>query len=391
MHATESQLTPESVASAAPARLLLSGYYGFDNFGDEAILELFVREWRARRPADTIRVLTQSPARAQALGVQAVPRAAVAQIGQILRETDVFVSGGGGLLQTSTSLRSLLYYTSLIHEAKAAGAKTAIFAQGVGPLSFTGKLIVGRTCSQVDLAVVRDQASGDLLRHLLPRVDVRVASDPVFLTATGPETRQGGQDPALAAAQYEAAERRLADDGISGAAPLVAVVVRPSRALDKIAGDVAKAVDLLAGRDGAQVVFVPFQRQQDVEAAISIIRRCRSSPVLVEGGYDLTTMTLLFRRCTAVIGMRLHSLILAARLGVPFVAVPYDPKIVALVDNLRYPLPSLQPGNAAEVTARLWSQREELSAHVRAAAIEQEKKASQAFDWLQQLVEGAVS
>jgi polysaccharide pyruvyl transferase CsaB len=358
------------------ARLLVSGYYGFDNFGDEAILEIFTREWRARRPKDVIRVLSQAPAETARLGVEGVPRSSTAQIAKLLKETDVFISGGGGLLQSSTSLRSLLYYAGLIHEARGAHATTAIFAQGIGPLSFTGRLIVGRTCADVDLAIVRDEASGELLRQLLPHVDVRVAADPVFLASDSPA---------------ETAERRLAEEGITASGDLVAVVVRPSRTLDKIAGDISRLIDTLSNTHGAQIVVVPFQRPADVEAAVSIIRRCRTAPVLLGGGYDLGTMTALFKRCAAVVGMRLHSLILAARLEVPFVAVPYDPKIVALTQALRYPLAPLQPGNASEIAASLWAQRDSLSAHLKEAAPAQRLKASQGFDWLQQLVEGAVS
>lgn len=361
---------------SAGARLLVSGYYGFDNFGDDAILQIFVDEWRRRRTGDVIRVLSALPEQTAKLGVEGVPRTSAARIAELLRQTDVFISGGGGLLQSSTSLRSLLYYAGLIHEAKANGTKTVIFDQGIGPLSFTGKHIVRRSCTRVDLAIVRDEASAQLLRQLVPRVDIRVGADPVFLAP---------QDVP------ENVERALAGEGITGSGDLVAVVVRPSRVLDKIASDIARVVDVLASRCGAQVVFVPFQRPMDVEAAVSIIRRCRTAPVLVGGGYDLATMTALFKRCTAVVGMRLHSLILAARLGVPFLAVPYDPKIVALCDSLRYPLPPLQHGTADERTESLWTQRSALSAHLQSAVQSQSAAASHSFDWLADMVEGAVS
>lgn len=362
--------------SAARARLLISGYYGFDNFGDDAILQIFVDEWRRRRPDDQLTVLSAKPDETQRLGVAAIGRTTVSGIAEAMRETDVFISGGGGLLQSSTSLRSLLYYAGLIHEAKSNGARPVIFAQGIGPLSFTGKHIVRRSCAGVELAVVRDQDSADLLRQLLPRLDIRLGADPVFLASDRISER---------------AEHALAGEGITGTGDLVAVVVRPSRLLDKIGGEIARVVDLMSTRYGAQVIFVPFQRVADVEAAVSIIRRCRTAPVLVGGGYDLTTMTALFKRCTAVIGMRLHSLILAARLGVPFLSVPYDPKILALAENLSYPLAPLQPGSADELTQSLWSRRGELSAHLVDAVASQTALAATTFDWLQALVEGAVS
>lgn len=363
--------------SSANARLLLSGYYGFDNFGDQAILQVFVEQWRRRRSGDRLRVLWAKPSHIpRALGIEAVPRMAHAMIAQALRDSDVFVSGGGGLLQSSTSLRSLLYYTGLIHEAKSAGRAAVIFAQGIGPLGFTGKHIVRRSCAQVDLAIVRDAASATLLQELLPRADVRLGADPVFLTSD---------------TVSDEASRTVAAEGIAGAGTLVAVVVRPSRLLNRLGSEIARAVDLLATRYGAQVVFVPFQRPEDVEAAVSIIRRCRTAPVLLGGGYDLATMTALFARCTAVIGMRLHALILAARLGVPFLSIPYDPKIGALSAALRYPLPALALGNAEEAVDALWSSRSDLREPIKAAAAAQATLASQAFDWLQSFVEGAVS
>lgn len=363
--------------SGAARRLLLSGYYGFDNFGDESILQLFVTQWRARRPADVIRVLSARPAQtAASYGVQAIPRMSHAAISSALKETDVFISGGGGLLQSSTSLRSLMYYTGLIHEARNGGRKAVIFAQGIGPLGFTAKHIVRRTCANVDLAIVRDAASARLLHELIPKVDVRVGADPVFLAP-----RDASDE----------AERKLAAEGITGSGELVAVVVRHARGIDRIGNEIARAADRVAQRHGAGVVFVPFQRPDDVEAAVSIIRRCRTAPVLLGGGYDMPTMTALFRRCTAVIAMRLHALILAARLEIPFLAVPYDPKVTALVDSLRYPLPVLQLGTADERIDQLWSSRDALAASLRESAAAQAALASTSFDWLASAVEGDVS
>ena len=360
-----------------PARLLLSGYYGFDNFGDEAILSVFIEQWRSRRPSDAITVLSENPdATRTSFGVAAVGRTAWSSLSEAIQACDVLVSGGGGLLQSATSLRSLLYYASIIREAKRAGRKAAIFAQGIGPLNYFGREVVKRACRSVDLACVRDEVSQGTLQPLLPHIEVKLAADPVFLASDEIE---------------QAAADRLRREGLGdGVRDLVAVIVRRGPLLDQVMERLASVVDRLAKTCGAQVVFVPLQPPRDAEAASNVIRRCSSAPVLLGGGFDLATLTALVARCTAVISMRLHALILAARLGVPFLAVPHDPKILSLSSGLSYPLPPLARDSLTdELVDRLWSQRESLSAMLRARTPALQARASQGFDWLQGLVEGA--
>lgn len=361
--------------NSRPARLLLSGYWGFGNFGDEAILRVMVDEWRRRRPADILTVLSAVPrATSSEYGVAALPRADWKVVTGAVRASDVVVSGGGGLLQTATSLRSLMYYVGIIREAQTANRAAAIFAQGVGPLDFLGKQIVRRTCCDIELACVRDEASATLLRSLLPRVDVRLAADPVLLAKPVPSVES---------------EAMLAREGlreVRGA--LVAVVVRHASFFDRILPQIAALVDRLSMRHGAQVVLLPLQVPDDADAATQVIRRCKSTPVLLSGGYDLPEMAAIIGHCAAVVSMRLHALILAATLRVPFIALPYDPKVGAFMQNLAYPQAALVPGTKIdELVDGFWEQRARLADHLATATPPLAARAVLAFDWLQELVE----
>lgn len=361
--------------NSRPASLLLSGYWGFGNFGDEAILRVMVDEWRRRRPDDILTVLSAKPQQTAAtFGVRALPRMEWRTVQEAVRASDVVVSGGGGLLQTATSLRSLIYYAGVIREAQTANRPAAIFAQGIGPLDFLGKQIVRRTCCDIELACVRDEGSATLLRSLLPRVDVRLAADPV-LAADLPDSAAG--------------EAVLAREGLRGVrGDMVAVIVRHAAIFDRLLPQIAALVDRLALEHRAQVILVPLQAPDDADAATHVIRRCKSAPVLLAGGYDLPALAAIIRACSAVVSMRLHALIVAALAAVPFIAVPYDPKIGALMQNLSYPQAALVPGTRVdELADGFWNRRPQLAAHLAGATPPLVARARLAFDWLQELVE----
>src|SRR6185437_3921635 len=97
-------------------RILLSGYYGFGNLGDEALLHVIVTQLRMRFPDLTIEVLSAKPQEtaAAAAGVSAIDRWNTREVRAAIERTDLLVSGGGGLLQNATSLRSLLYYVGIV-------------------------------------------------------------------------------------------------------------------------------------------------------------------------------------------------------------------------------------------------------------------------------------
>lgn len=357
-------------------RFLLSGYYGFDNLGDDALLAIIVAQLRARYPEATIDVLSAKPeVTARELGITATARWDQATIRDAIAKADVVISGGGGLFQNATSLKSLLYYAGIVRSAIRAEKKTMIFAQSIGPLDFWGKQTVKECCKGLHAATVRDERSRELLAPLVGATPVERTGDPVFLYDL-PETP----------VDLSAAGLGPQSD------PLVVVCVRKTAHQNDGVATLATAIDRLAERYGARVAFVPFGGTPDAEASMLVIRKCKSQPVLLSlDGLDAVATAI--SQAKLVIGVRLHALILAIRFGVPILAVPYDPKITCLLDDVAYPASiAVRPGTrvtAAQVEASVdeaWSRRDELAAHLRATALHLRALAARNFTVLEKLV-----
>ncbi|GAC1308963.1 MAG: polysaccharide pyruvyl transferase CsaB [Vulcanimicrobiaceae bacterium] len=357
-------------------RFLLSGYYGFGNLGDDALLSIIVSQLRTRYPFATIDALSATPAdTAHELGIVATPRWDQGAIRDAIARADVVLSGGGGLLQNATSLKSLLYYAGIVRGAIRAEKKTMVFAQSIGPLDFWGKQTVRECCKGLHAATVRDERSRELFAPLVAATRVERTADPVFL--------------------YEPPERPvdLSTAGLGVESdPLVVVCVRKTAHQNDGVAAIAAAVDRLAASYGTRVAFVPFGGTPDAEASTLVIRKCASHPMLVAlDGLDAVAAAI--GRARLVIAVRLHAVILAIRLGVPFLAIPYDPKIAGLLEDIRYPLaPLWTPGQriAPEAIERAvddaWRRRDELAAHLAVVGAEQRALAERNFHVLETLV-----
>ena len=356
-------------------RVLLSGYYGFDNLGDDALLQIIVAQLKTRFPHATIDVLSNKPeVTAHELGVIGTPRWEQPAIRDAIAAADVVLSGGGGLLQNATSLKSLLYYANIVRSAIRAGKQTMIFAQSIGPLDFWGKQTVREFCKGLSAATVRDERSRELLAPLVSGITVLRTADPVFLYDP-PETPFDLEPYGLGPSSE----------------PYAIVCVRKTAHFNDAVATLAAAVDRLADRHGVRVAFVPFGGTPDAEAATVVIRKCTSKPVLVAlDGLDAVAAAI--ARAKLVIGVRLHALILAIRFGVPILALPYDPKVTGLLDDVAYPLEPLWfPGakfNAPRADAlvdEVCLRRDELAARLAAAAAEQRTLAARNFEVLASL------
>lgn len=172
---------------AAAQKIILSGYYGFRNSGDEAVLQSILDALQKHSQAAGIPVepvvLSIDPEWTTATyGVKAVHRMKLGEVRQAIYESAGLISGGGSLLQDVTGSKSIPYYLGIIKLAQWMRKPTFIYAQGIGPVNrkLFHPLIksVFRKCSYVS---VRDEQSRQLLQTMgLDRELVVVVPDPVM-------------------------------------------------------------------------------------------------------------------------------------------------------------------------------------------------------------------
>lgn len=361
---------------AEHTHVLVSGYYGFRNLGDDAILLSLRDRVHTLAPGAKLTVLSKRPEETrEQYGVEAVDRFAPLAVYRAMRRCTVFISGGGSLLQDSTSTRSLLYYTALIQLAKRCGKRVFFYANGIGPVRAEKNRARVRAAAELaDVITLRDEASYQALRAMgVKNPHLFVTADPVY-AAPGGDREEGRQ--------------RLATFGVSAEEPVLGVSVRFASGTEAKLDEFARFCDLAARR--MRVVFLVMQQGGDDAACEAVRAKMHEPSCLVSAPYDPQGMMSMLACMDAVVSTRLHSIIFAAHERVPVLGVVYDPKVRACLASLEMPAAGTLDGfDADEALARLddvMAHREAYAAVLERTAGALEEKARENDRYLAQLL-----
>ena len=295
-------------------RVVISGYYGSGNTGDDALLSAIV-EGLHRRGIDQVAALC-GDAPLSVPGVKRIPRFAFGRVIRAIRKADLLISGGGSLLQDATSTKSLLYYTWVMRTAESAGVPVMIYANGIGPIEKEKNIArAAEAIRCADYISVREEISRDVLRSMgIPAERIVLSADPVLLSATDTPRNQG--EYLVISLRETAGNMTKTVDSMS----MEEAVFRAARELSK--------------KYGLSVVLIPMQPSYDSEICARTASRLRDAEVNAVVVENFTTEELreIVGGARAVIGMRLHALIFAATEGVPSLALAYDPKVSAFME-----------------------------------------------------------
>ncbi|HEX4836256.1 MAG TPA: polysaccharide pyruvyl transferase CsaB [bacterium] len=305
------------------SRVVLSGYYGFKNLGDEAVLAATAGELRRRCPGVEITVLSASPAETSRLhGVRGVSRRNPGEILRVLRGCDLFLSGGGSLFQDATSWRSPWYYLSILALARRLARRTAVYAQGIEPFRRAStRKAVSFLLNQVDLVTVRDAASQAVLAEIgVRRPRVVLSADPSLLLT--PEWSASAE-----------AEKAGWGDGV-----VFGLALRQWGRGEAVRA-AADAARIIAARRGVKWVLLPMHLPGDLAVAETLAAHIGPGAIVLRTPMGPREMLALVGSLDLLVGMRLHALLFAAAQGVPIVPLAYDPKVEALARDLGESVP----------------------------------------------------
>ena len=299
-------------------KYIVSGYIGFDNFGDEAIARVLTDKLKSEG-AQSITLISSNPEKTAQM--HNVKSCGMLKFVKSLWESDVLISGGGSLLQDVTSLKSLLYYLAVIYSAMIMGKKVEIFAQGIGPInSKIGQLLTKIALKKADKISVRDSKSQELLKSW--GIESELVEDPVF----GININQFEKKNIIGIQLRDCTQ--LSENFLKILAKHVA---------EKF---VNKKIKLLSLQDSMDLAicekFNQFLKDNGVSAEI-------------KSGLSIDDVIENISELEYLIAMRFHANVIGLKSKVNTIGINYDPKVEKLAHTYNMPLIELNGSNIDEI------------------------------------------
>lgn len=297
-------------------RYVLSGYFGFKNFGDEAILSLLVKKIQENKNLITIISSNPQYTKKQYRHVKSVHTFNFRDIIATISKSDILVSGGGSLLQDVTSLKSLIYYLLIILTGLIFKKKVIIFAQGIGPINNPfGRYLTKNILKYCSYISVRDKKSYELLENWGIKSDL--LCDPVFSIET----------PA-----YEKQD-------------VVAVQLRNFKTLTQDFID-RLAQSVVNNFSDKTVEIYSFQDDIDLEICKNFENNLKmlNPEIKTKLFYNLTNKEIIdnLAKSQYLIGMRFHAIIIGLITGTKVLSINYDTKVEKISKEFGLPMLDLR-------------------------------------------------
>ncbi len=324
-------------------RALLLGAYGQTNLGDDLLLYNYL-DFLKQKGITDVHASASNPALVPASITKTFPglqlfatyKTSFWQLLQLMRSADYIFYGGGTVykeLYSSTGrspysvIAPIMAFNIL---AKLLGKKVVGLHIGIGTIKTSlGRAITKSALAACTHTTFRDAESYAYARDVLglPQKNIEASTDGLFLNQRWREAWLPAKIPVPRG-------RKIV--GINMLSDIPDWVDRQKYL--QTMGDFAQSlVD-----QNYFVVFLPFQtdftnHNDRLFLETEVIPYLKkSADVVVADDTDITTITSYLQHIDVLVGMRFHSLLLAAAVGTPFLAVAYDTKCWRFVSEAGY-------------------------------------------------------
>ncbi len=306
-------------------KILIVGYYGFENCGDDALLLAIVKSIKNLNKKIEITALSYKPEETMlTYNINAIDRFKLKEVISEIKKSDVIIFGGGTLLQDKTSTRSLLYYLSIINISKIFNKTIVLYSNGFGPITKKhNKFLTRRTLEKVDLLTLRDERALNDMRNIgIKNKNVYVTADLAFTIDI--TTRIDVNE-------------LFAKESIPIDKPLVGVLIRNWGENDYL-DELSYFCDEIVKKRERNIVLIPMQYPEDNRVSEELIKKSKEKIYIIKGNYSIEEKFKIIGSTKLNICMRLHGLIISATENIPILGLVYDPKVKAYLDLLGMPI-----------------------------------------------------
>jgi len=318
---------------------IISGYYGFGNVGDDAMLGSIVDNLKLLKPDISILVLSKKPLEtSRNFDVNTINRQDIFAVYSAMKRAKLFIYGGGNIIQDSTSTRSLMFYLGAAWLAKKLKLKVMFYANGIGPINkFRNAEFSRKILNMVDVITVRERLSLNELKKM------GITKPKIVLTADAALAVHVDYDPAL--------EKLFANEGMSIDSKYAGFSVRKCPGFEKnhhakYEQTLAEIADFVYTKYNLKPVFIPMEYHVDIVTIRNIVSKMKTSSYIISDNYSVSETFAVIRKMDIMIAMRLHALIFAAYMNVPLLGISYQPKVEGFLEYVNQP----SAGNVKDIT-----------------------------------------
>lgn len=320
-------------------KIVIHGYYGAGNIGDEAILENIIDSVFKEFTNAQFTVLSRGLCSVYRgdKNVEVIDINSFSLVEEKIKMADAVIVGGGGIFQDysgfqlennkfGTQAKGMNYYGQIVNLASEYGKKIYFYSIGIGPLfSSEAKDYACLILSKGIRISVRDTESYTFVTENLPDSEVILSADPALN---------------LEGISKNKAQQLLRNENIPLNKKLVGICLRPWRfknnEQEELLNRLAEATALLSKEEDVHFVLLPFcQYKGDKRIIAKLAKKLpEDTYTVLEKNYCPKALKGILGEFSLMIGMRLHSLILSASMGVPVIGISYDPKVSLFVNML---------------------------------------------------------